>query len=85
MPFPKRGTAGFYKATSFINKRHAARKLKGVGGPSGTKRGAPTDGEETTPIRRSRSQTPKPPAKPQELQYRIVLPTIQIPGTRDGS
>ena len=45
MPFPKRGTAGFYKATSFINKRNAARKLKGVGGPSGTKRGAPTDGE----------------------------------------
>ena len=37
--------------------------------------------KETTPIRRSRSQTPKPPAKPQELQYRIVLPTVQIPGT----
>ena len=33
-------------ATSFINKRNAARKLKGVGGPSGTKRGAPTDGED---------------------------------------
>lgn len=46
MPFPKRGTAGFYKATSFINKRNAARKLQAAG-TGGSKRGAPTDGEGT--------------------------------------